>query len=659
MVSFAVLGPLEARDAADTPVRLRGPKHRAVLARLLLARGRVVPIETLIDDLWVVAPPRATGAIRTFVGDLRRALEPERPPRAASSLLVTHGTGYALKATPDAVDATRFERAVADARSREPGGALDLLQAALSEWRGPAYADFSAEQWARAERARLAELRLSAVEARAGALLALGRHAEAIPDLDAHVTDNPWREGAWHQLALALYRSGRQKDALDVARRARERLADELGLDPGEDLARLESDILTHAPSLGAPTRPPDAASTLWAQAAESHARGAVLGERARLRSTVDLLRSLALAGGESLEAAQQQRIATIRAAEDLGDPHLTARVIGAYDVPAIWSRSDFPELAAQVVAAAERALAALPQADTDAARARLLATIAVESRGAAASDHSLSAANEAVRIARRLDNPPLLAFALNGLFMQTFYRTGLAAERDAIGRELIALASRHDLPAHELLGRLIRLQSCCAFGDVAGADEHARAADDLAERYDSPLIAVFTTWYRALRLVLTGRPAREIAEAYRAAAPLLDRSGMPGMQRGLLPLALLSVRVQHNRPLPEPGTTDWGSYTAWIEPLLLAESGDQDAARAALRGIPDPPRDHLAEALWSLVARAADRVNDAQTLERARAALPPARGELAGAQTGLLTFGPVDRALHDPTDFPEQSCAN
>lgn len=639
MVSFAVLGPLEARDAAGTPIRLRGPKHRAVLARLLVARGRVVPIETLIDDLWEVAPSRATGAIRTFVGDLRRALEPERPLRAASGLLVTQGGGYALTTAPDAVDAFRFERAVADARDSEPSAALDRLQTALAEWRGPAYADFSTELWARAERARLAELRLSAVEARADALLQLGHHAEVIPDLDAHVTDNPWREGAWRQLALALYRSGRQKDALDVVRRARARLADELGLDPGEGLARMESDILTHAPSLGASTRPPDAASTLWAQAAASHARGAVLGDRARLRSTVELLRSLALAGGESLEAAQQQRVATIRAAEDLGDPQLTARVIGAYDVPAIWSRSDYPELAAQVIAAARRTLDALPDANTDAARVRLLATIAVESRGSS-SEAPRAAASEAVRIARRLDNPPLLVFALNGLFMQTFYRTGLAAERDAIGDELVTLASRHDLPAHELLGRLIRLQSCCAVGDIEGADVQARAADELADRYDSPLIAVFTTWYRALRLALTGRPAPEIAETYRAAAPLLDSSGMPGMQRGMLPLALLSVRIQHGRPFPRPGATDWGPYAPWVEPLLLAEHGRPDAARAALRTLDSPPRGHLAEALWSLVARAADRANDAEVLTRAQAALAPARAELAGAQTGLLSFG-------------------
>ncbi|WP_166979389.1 AfsR/SARP family transcriptional regulator [Paramicrobacterium fandaimingii] len=642
MATLQVLGPMLARNSAGEAISLRGPKHRAVLARLAIARGRTVPLAVLIDDLWNEAPPpRARGSIRTFVGDLRRALEPDRPPRAQPALLVTEATGYALRLGEDAVDATRFERTVADARTLGPNDAAAALHAALAEWRGPAYADFSEERWAAAERSRLTELRLNAVEASADARIRLGCPGEVVPDLDAHVTDNPWREEAWRLLALALYRSGRQKDALDVVRRARARLADQLGLDPGDALVRMETEILTHSDTLGSPTSPPDAASTVWAKAAASSSGGAALGARARLRSTVDLLRSLAIAGGDGLKAAQQQRVATITAAEQLGDPQLTARVIGSYDVPAIWARSDFPDLAAQVVAAAERTRASLPVTGQDAAKARLLATIALESRGGG-KPRSRKAASEAESLARSLNDPALLAFALGGVFMQSFHRAGLSPTRDAIGAELITLSARNDLPAFELLGRLIRLQSSCARGDIAGADEQAAAADALAERYESPLITVFTTWYRALRLALTGAEASEVAAAYRAAAPLLDRSGMPGMQRGLLELALLSVRVQHHLALPEPGTTDWGPYARWVEPLLLAESGAKDAARAALRDLPVPPADHLLEALWTLVARAAEAAADDESLQRARDALRPARGELAGAQSGLLTFGPV-----------------
>ncbi|WP_407697670.1 AfsR/SARP family transcriptional regulator, partial [Streptomyces corynorhini] len=202
---------------------LKGPRHRAVLARLIVARRRVVPVSRLVEDLWTEGdtPPGAVGAVRTFVGALRRALEPERPPRAPARLLVTEGPGYALRAEPGAVDAWRFERAVTDAAPLPPRDALARLDEALGWWRGPAYAEFAEEPWARAERSRLAELRLYGVERQAEARLALGLAARAAPDLDAHVAEHPWREDAWRLLALALYRTGRQGDALAVLRRAR------------------------------------------------------------------------------------------------------------------------------------------------------------------------------------------------------------------------------------------------------------------------------------------------------------------------------------------------------------------------------------------------------------------------------------------------------
>ncbi|MEV6852007.1 BTAD domain-containing putative transcriptional regulator, partial [Actinoplanes sp. NPDC051411] len=343
---FGVLGPVVAWDAAGREVDLRGPKHRAVLARLLVARGRVVPVGQMVDDLWVAPPDGALSAVRTFVAALRRALEPGRPPRARPAVLITEGPGYSLRPAPDAVDAWRFEDAVT------AGGPLG---AALGWWRGPAYADFPDAPWARAERARLTELRLRAVEMEAARLLSEGRPADAVPHLDAHVTDHPWREEGWRLLALALYRTGRQGDALAVLRRARELLSSRLGLDPGPALSRLERDILRQEKSL-------DGAEELWATAAKTYDRLVAVGTRARLETTVGLLRSLAVSGGaDGLGAAQEQRLATIRAAEELGDPLLTARVIGAYDVPAVWPRPDDPARAAEVVAAARRALHALP----------------------------------------------------------------------------------------------------------------------------------------------------------------------------------------------------------------------------------------------------------------------------------------------------------
>ena len=279
-----------------------------------------------------------------------------------------------------------------------PDAALARLGEALDWWRGPAYAEFAYEEWAAAECSRLAELRLHAVERRAEARLALGLAAEAVPDLDAHVAEHPWREDAWRLLALALYRAGRQGDALALLRRARTLLVEQLGVDPGPGLRRLEADILDHADRLVPGSR----VERVWAETAAVYDRTVATGARARLESTVGLLRSLAVTGGGGLEAARRQRTAAIAAAEELGDAELTARVIGAYDVPAIWPRSDDPTQAAEIVAAAERALALGPH---DAARARLLATIAVESRGTGGA-RAAQAAAEAEAIARRLDDP-------------------------------------------------------------------------------------------------------------------------------------------------------------------------------------------------------------------------------------------------------------
>ncbi|MBW8088085.1 AfsR/SARP family transcriptional regulator [Streptomyces hygroscopicus subsp. hygroscopicus] len=650
-VWFGVLGPVVARDAEGNAIALKGPRHRAVLARLIVARRRVVPVSRLVEDLWAEPPPGAVGAVRTFVAALRRALEPQRPPRAPSRLLVTEGPGYALRAGTDTVDAWRFEQDVAAAATLPPDEASARLAEALGRWRGPAYAEFADEDWARGERSRLAELRLHAVERQAEARLALGLAAEAVPDLEAHLAEHPWREGAWRVLALALYRTGRQGDALAVLRRARTLLVEELGVDPGPELRRLETDILGQAPHLDPGPAPGGAAARVWAEATAAYDRTVASGARTRLESTVGLLRDLSMTGGGGLRTARQQRVAAVAAAEELGDPELTARVIGAYDVPAIWTRLDDPEQAARVVAAAERTVAALPPGRHDAVRARLLATIAVESRGGR-SPRGGQAAREAEEIARRLDDPALLAFALNGVFIQTFDRAGLAPRRDATGAELIALSARHGLVTFEVLGHLIRLQARSALADFASADRHAAAADRLGERHERPLVEVFTAWYRALRLAATGRTAEAEAEAaYRDAATRLDGAGMPGLEHGLLPLALLCLRVAQGRPAPTGADLDWGPYAPWARPLVLLAQGRRAEAGAALRTVPDPPRDLLLEALWCLTGQAAIALGDRETMARARTALAPAAGELAGAGSGLLTLGPVSRHLADLTE--------
>jgi DNA-binding SARP family transcriptional activator len=634
MREFGVLGPVAAWDGRGRPLDLKGPRHRAVLARLVAARGRVVSVERIVDDLWERPPAGAVGAVRTFVAALRRALEPDRAPRSPARVLVTEGSGYALRA--ESVDAWRFEQAVAEAAPAGPQRALSTLDEALAWWRGAAYADVGDRPWVLAERRRLEELRLAAVERRAEALLGLGRAAEAVPDLDAHATAHPWREEAWRLLASALYRGGRQAEALAVVRKASGLLRDQLGLEPSRRLRELATELLRQAEDA-------DGADALWEQASAAFTQVRSVGAGPRIESTVGLLRGLALTGAGGLEAAGEQRVAAVEAAEQLGDPQLTARVIGAYDVPAVWTRSDDPARAARIRAAAERILNALGPQAAPVLRARLLATIAMESRGAGGPP-AAAAAREAERIARELRDPALLAFTLNGVFMQSCHRAGLAPERAAIGAELVDLAERHELASFGILGHLIRMQARGALADFATADEDAAAAESLADRHERPLVRVFTAWYRAMRTAATND--MDTAEAaYREAAAQLRGSGMPGVESGLESLALLCLRVQHGAPAVFGDRADWGPYEPWARPLLLAARGHRDAATAALNATPNPPDDLLLEALWTLTARAAIDFGDLPSLRRARGALIPAANELAGAGSGMLTAGPV--AIH------------
>ncbi|WAE76405.1 BTAD domain-containing putative transcriptional regulator [Streptomonospora nanhaiensis] len=1036
-VELRVLGPLEARRAQG-PLPLPGPRHRAVLARLILARGRTVPVDLLVEDLWEHPREGSVSAVRTFVSALRRSLEPDRAPRRPAHLLVTAPPGYALRTGPEGVDAWRFEAALTRTGTHldtgEPGPALAELDRALALWRGPAYAEFTAYPWAHQEADRLEGLRLLAVEQRARALLDLGRAEQAAADLHPHAAAHPLRENAWNLLALALYRCGRQGEALHALRRARRTLADELGVDPGPDLRRLEADILSHAPRLTPPTptptpaapdlpdrplpadhpfvgraheldlleqaaatataharttpvlvsgdagagksalareltrrlahrgwrtawgrspehdgapptwpwtqittaltgtdtdtphpgptsgdpaaarfhtlrsttdlltrttgqgplllvledlhraaqetlelltalvaehipgpllivgthrtgeisaplaaalarlaphepvrvylgglpqdttgellrtvldhdvdaptlrtihrrsggnpffarelarllrtdgpsalatvpagvrdvirhrlaalpppaqrllhqaavighdidpdvlavlapdqdthldaldaaldagfltqqdtplrfshvlvrdtlydslshprrarwhtaaaeaiaalhpdRPgadaalahhyarahtpataalaahharaaalqaehrfaPHEAARLWQDALTAHDRSGEEDPRARLDALTGLVRALALTG--RLESARHHRGRAVAEADRLGDPDLSARVITAFDVPALWPRNDDPGLSAHLVRATERTLAALPR-DREALRARLLAAQALEMRGTL-DGRGARAARLAEQSARRLDEPALLALALNARFMQSFSRTGQAPQRLRIGAELVALATEHSLVTFEVLGHLILVQAHAALADLAAADTHMRAADRLGALHEIPLVGVFTHWYAALRLAVTGT-AREAEAAYRTASVRLAGGGMPGMEEGLLDLALVCLHLQHGHP---PPTTDApGPHAPWIRALT-------DPDRPPLP--PRPPPGLLTEALACLGARAAVERGDRAAMERAHSLLLPAAGELAGAGSGLLTLGPVAHQLGD-----------
>lgn len=1001
----------------------------------------MVTTDQLIDDLWERPPRGAVGAIQTFVAELRRMLEPERAPRGPATVLVTVTPGYALRTAPGAVDADAFGTAVEQAAellsSAQSARALKILEDALALWQGPAYAEFAEQGWARVEIDRLDGLRRLAVEHRATALIDLARPAEAVSDLNALIAAHPLQEYAWQLLALALYRAGRQSDALAALRRIRELLRTELGTDPGPALQQVEADILAHAPHLrptsertrtslpsrtflgrdtelttlhraaaevrdhavprlvlisgeagagktaladsvsamlaehgwmvargenpadaGVPpgwawTRiraalaatgidgvgePAAAAMTSGTEAAEArflfhraaadylasvarrapvllifddlhnagaetldllaalttgrtagpvlilatyrstdigpeltallgqvasaepvrlylrglpeadtialvheiagpdiahrdgpriHQRGngnpffvrelarllrdegtaafdavpagvrevirhrmavlpsatrtvlrqaAVLGEdidreillelpgdaqaaldaldqaitaglcteppdgslrfthalvrdtiyadisgprrarwhgdigvllektgtadvsvlahhfvrarsrataasaaayasaaaraaehgfalaqavrlwraaleafdrcpapdlSARLAATTGLARALAMTG--ALEQARRFRRLALTRAEQRDDPELTAQVLSAFDIPAVWTTDDDPDLAGHIVTAAERALAALPVERRE-LRARLCTTLALESRGST-DGRGWRAAVEVERIARELDDPALLAFALNGRFMHTFQHAGLSAARGRVGDELIALGGAHGLISFAVLGHLIAIQSSCATADLRAAAEHAAAADRLAAEYELPMVGVFTEWFAALRTALTGTPVAAEA-AYRAAAQTLSGSGMPGVEQGLLPLALFCVRLRHGLPLGTDPSEQYGPYEPWIRPISLLRSDLHEEAATALRATPEPPHDLLYELRTCLTAHAAIGLREEAVLRRCYDRLLPAATEFAGAGSGLVTLEPVAHYL-------------
>ncbi|MGS2640998.1 BTAD domain-containing putative transcriptional regulator [Streptosporangium sp. G12] len=253
-MDFRVLGPLEVHHD-EVRLGVGGPRQRAVLARLLVAGGTLVSVDTLVDDLYGDAPPPSVVAtIQAYVSNLRRVVEPERPPRTPPRLLVGRPPGYLL-ATAD-VDAVRFTELVSGPESRPAGETLDRLEEALRLWRGLPYGEFHGELWAAPEVNRLRELRLVAMERHAQAHMDLGRPQAVITGLEAEADANPLRERLWHLLALALYRTGRQADALGALRRARDLFADRLGLDPGPGLRALEEDILRQDDRLLLPSVP-------------------------------------------------------------------------------------------------------------------------------------------------------------------------------------------------------------------------------------------------------------------------------------------------------------------------------------------------------------------------------------------------------------------
>ena len=245
---WLVLGPFEVWDG-ERRVDVGVGKQGALLALLLVRRGASVPLDVLIEELWEAAPPAtAHKSVHVYVSRLRKAL--------GEGVIETRASGYALRADDRHVDAAAFEAAVDAARGLPPAERARALRRALDTWRGPAFADLRDAGFAVREADRLEDLRLGALEDRLDAELGLGHHRRVVPELRALVAAHPLREGFRRLLMLALYRSGRQAEALESYRAARRVLVDELGLEPAPALRRLERQILNHDPALRAAEDP-------------------------------------------------------------------------------------------------------------------------------------------------------------------------------------------------------------------------------------------------------------------------------------------------------------------------------------------------------------------------------------------------------------------
>ncbi len=307
-MDFRILGPLEA-VADGRVVALKAAKPRALLAILLLHAGEPVASDRLIEDLWAGRPPAtAAKVLQTYVSQLRKAL--------GDDVIVTGPAGYELRVEPGGLDLHRFERLATEARGAEPRAAAQSLREALALWRGPPLVEFAYEPWAQGEIGRLVELHLSALQDRIDADLALGRAGELVGELERLVAEHPLSERLRGQLMLALYRSGRQAEALDAYRSARATLVEQLGIEPGAALRRLERAILDQDPELDVASVAPDTGSA----------------PRLRARSTSFIGRSREQREIRSLLGRADVRLLTLTGAAGTGKTRLAVEATAGLD---------------------------------------------------------------------------------------------------------------------------------------------------------------------------------------------------------------------------------------------------------------------------------------------------------------------------------------
>ena len=368
MIEYRILGPLEV-SADGRVIEIGGPKQRALLVILLLRANESVSRDVLAHELWGEEPPvGAQGSLEVYVSRLRKALgaTANADPAANGSVVVTRPGGYCLQVAEGQLDVRRFERLVDQGRSaltaNAPGPAAASLRAALGLWRGNALGDLRCEPFAQVEVGRLEELRLGAVEDRIEADLALGRHADVVSELQALVATHPLRERLHGQLMIALYRCGRQAEALEAYQAARRTLVEDLGLEPGPALRRLERAVLQQDASLDLPGKaaaaqaPASGQGTGQPPGSGAGRKKTLLAVAAAVAVAVALLVTVSTRGSAHL-AAGPDTVGVI----DAGQTDLSAVVTGvgrpngvAYGAGAVWVTDSADDLLLRVDSAGQ-----------------------------------------------------------------------------------------------------------------------------------------------------------------------------------------------------------------------------------------------------------------------------------------------------------------
>jgi DNA-binding SARP family transcriptional activator len=538
-LEFRVLGPLEVRRDGEL-VAIPAPKQRALLGLLLVRANEPVPQDELIDQLWGEdPPPTARASLQNQVHGLRRILGAE--------MLERQPAGYVMHVEPDQLDLARFERLVLDARRADTKERAAKLRKALSYWRGPALVEFPSEPFAQHEINRLEEERLAALEERIDAELELGAHADLVGELEALVERYPLRERLWAQLMLALYRAGRQADALAIYRRAHHVFAEELGVEPGLVLRELQRAILVQDPALEDPAR--QIGSTLERAAAvlprppreraqSLYEYGIALmrtGERRRAVATLEAAERLANEAGDR-GVAERARLyrAYLAVWTDGNGPsaHLVeaeraaARFEELGDDEGVWhalrQQSQMLEMVGQAdagLAVAERCAEVAARTGDSWSQAR-----ALNSLGLAFIDSSTPVPDAIVRCEGMLAHPcwsDTLPYGVSGALIVLYARAGRIAESRSLAEEGVASARRAGLIWVSLLTTGYRAAAEFVAGDLGAAIAQQRSLLELGETEDDRAGNPISIAELARLLALDGQvaEARELALRARAAS--------------------------------------------------------------------------------------------------------------------------------------------